>query len=124
MRWHPPEPGQLESHANHIEATEHGAYGVVFAAVHAVERYVVARRADHASGADYLLVREGEPENDFVKLEVSGMAKGSEAQLRQRVADKLAQIRAGTLRRPGVVVVVRFDDATIVVQHGAHGGFR
>lgn len=106
MHWNPPTRSQRDSHANSKDATEHGAYAVAFAAVYAVQRYVIVRRAQHRTGADFLLVREGDPEREFIKLEVSGIARSSQG-LAARLEAKLQQVHSG------LAVVVCFQDLVI-----------
>jgi hypothetical protein len=73
-----PPPGTAMSvrwDANEKDATEAGAYAIAVAAANH-NGFIVRRRAHQGSGADFLMVRRGEPDNDFVKLEVSGIARG------------------------------------------------
>ncbi len=115
LTWRAPARATRESHANLHDATEHGACAVAFAAVHATNRYVVVRRAHHGSGADFLLLREGSPEHDFIKLEVSGIAEPSGPALARRLAEKLQQVQTGDLPAPGVAVVVCFRDPLVAL---------
>ena len=71
------------------------------------------RRTWQGSGCDYLMVRRGEPENDFYKLEVSGTGEGN---LASRLKEKVAQGRGGDLDRPGAAVVVGFQEAKIFME--------
>ena len=113
LDWTQPDRQALESHANEKDATEAGAYAVAIAAAEH-DGYVVRRRAHQGSGADLLMVRRGEPDNDFVKLEVSGIARGGG--LENRVTRKAAQVAGGDLARPGVAIVVHFEAAHIVAR--------
>lgn len=110
LAWPQPSPTMMASHANEKDATEQGAYGIAVAAVHQ-RGYRVRRRTHQGSGADLLMVRHGEPDTDFVKLEVSGIARG--ATLSGRLGVKAEQVAGGDLRRPGVAVVVGFEAAAI-----------
>lgn len=107
------------SHANPLNATEHGAYAVATATVAALDGWRVTGRAHHGSGADLLMLREGANPNDFVRLEVSGMAEGSGAPgltaLRRRLVEKIDQLGKGDLDRPGVAAVVGFELASVLV---------
>src|SRR5262245_50364941 len=69
--WAAPDSKAHEAHANEKDATEDGAYGVSVVATHH-RGFRIRKRAYNRSGADFLMVRHGEPDNDFVKLEVSG----------------------------------------------------
>jgi hypothetical protein len=113
LEWSAPAEAHRQAHANELDATETGAYGLAFVAAHE-GGYVVRRRAHHGSGSDYLLSKRGEPDNDFVKLEVSGIARGHG--LLGRLRDKIAQLRKGDLRRPGLAIVVGFEAAEICVE--------
>lgn len=107
------------SHANEYNATEHGAYAVASATVGALDGWRVMARAHHGSGADLLMLRDGSDPNDFVRLEVSGMAAGTGVEgstaLRQRLQQKVAQLGRGDLDRPGVAAVVGFELACVLV---------
>lgn len=116
VNWRVPTEVEQRSFLNHKDATEDGAYAVAFAVAHALERYVVVMRAEQLTGCDYLLVREGEPENDFVKLEVSGLATGTDGEVRERLREKVGQVGGGTLVRPGLAVVVRFERVMVVTE--------
>lgn len=113
VHWTQPDLQTLESHANEKDATEAAAYAVAIAAANH-QGYVVRRRAHQGSGADLLMVRRGEPDNDFVKLEVSGIARGGS--LETRVSQKAEQVAGGNLSRPGVALVVHFEAAEIVAR--------
>lgn len=110
--WHGPTDQQHGTHANEKDAAEDGACAVAIATVGAIG-YTVLRRTRHGSGCDYLMVRAGEPENDFRKLEVSGTAEGD---LEQRLRRKVTQARGGDLDRSGLAVVVGFKAAKILVE--------
>jgi hypothetical protein len=74
---------------------------------------LVVRRTRQGSGCDYLMVRDGEPENDFHKLEVSGTSGGKPS---ARLREKVEQARTGDLDRPGAGVVVGFKAARILME--------
>ncbi len=114
VSWAPPDRVLLATHANERDATEDGAYAVALSAAIRCG-YVVRRRLHHGSGADYLLTRVGEPATDFVKLEVSGVARGA-SRLRARQRQKLAQLERGDLRRPGLAIVVGFEAMQVLVR--------
>lgn len=111
--WDAPNAVQQGSHANELEVVRDGACAVAIAAVHAAAGYIVRKRPLHGSGADYLMTRIGDDANDFVRLEVSGTARGDALELRARLAQKRVQLREGRDSGPGVAVVVAFKDATV-----------
>lgn len=118
LAWTAPDVQTQMTHANELDATEDGAYAVSFAvATHA--GYTVGRRAHHGSGADYLLTRQGEPENDFLRLEVRGIAriKPTDRKLLARaLEDKVKQLGRGDLDRPGIAMVVGFEYAQVLAR--------
>lgn len=63
------------------------------------------------------MVPHGEPDNDYVKLEVSGIARGSSGE--GRLATKMDQVGGGDLDRPGVALVVGLEAAAILVKRRA-----
>jgi hypothetical protein len=114
LDWVPPSLALQHTHANELDATEDGAYAVALSTV--VSRgFVVQRRAHHGSGADYLITPVGEPNNDFYKLEVSGIARTT-GNIQGRLRTKARQVSAGDLSRPGLAIVVGFEAAQIMVE--------
>jgi hypothetical protein len=113
LSWQGPCSQLRAGHANEKDATEDGAYAIAIAAANH-RGYRVRRRAHQGSGADLLMTRHGEPQNDFVKLEVSGVARGNG--VARRLAEKLEQVRGGDLQRPGVAVVVGFEAAMVLMR--------
>ncbi len=113
VHWDDPGLRARESHANEKDATEAGAYAIAVAAANH-NGFVVRRRAHQGSGADLLMVRRGEPDNDFVKLEVSGIARRGSVASRLKI--KVEQVGGGDLDRPGVALVVHFEAAEIVAR--------
>ncbi len=111
--WDAPNPVQRSSHANELEAVRDGACAVAVAAVHAEAGYIVRKRPRHGSGADYLMTRVGDDVDAFVRLEVSGIARGDALDLRARMAQKRIQLLEGNAPGPGVAVVVAFKDAIV-----------
>lgn len=110
--WTEPTKQQRESHQNEKDAPEDSACAVAIATVHQLG-YTVVRRTRQGSGCDYLMVRHGEPENDFLKLEVSGTGEGN---LVSRLEEKVKQGKGGDLQRPGMAVVVGFKATRILVE--------
>jgi hypothetical protein len=111
LNWAPATAQMRASHANETDCTEDGAYAVAIAAM-AARGYRVCARAKHRSGADYLMVPPGAPEEDFLKLEVSGIRRGGDWMGRLR--SKTDQVRRG-LERPGRAVVVHFGQPRVAV---------
>lgn len=99
------------------DAICYGGYAMAFSAL--VELgYRIPRRAFHGSGADFIVTRATEPDNDFIRLEVSGIFQGTTADVRQRVRDKVEQLGVGSYRRPGIAAVARFVGVPrVVLEH-------
>ena len=100
IEWDAPSHQAMADHANEKDATEDGAYAIAVAAAHH-HGYFVKRRTHQGSGADLLMTRVGEPDNDFVKLEVSGIARGAALRWlagwprsRRRLAQVICAVRA------------------------------
>ena len=74
-----PDDRTRNAHANEIDATEAGAYGVSLAAVESVLGMLAVKRAETLTGADWY-IPDGEMVEDLercVRLEVSGINAGS-----------------------------------------------
>ena len=110
VHWRAQDAQVRGSYEDDHDAISAGAYAMVFAALIALG-YRIPRRAFHGSGADYIVTRPGEPDNDFIRLEVSGLLQGSNADVVARVREKLAQLERGRLARPGLAAVARFADS-------------
>lgn len=113
LLWEAPDAVQQSSHANELEVVRDGACAIAVAAVYAEGGYLVRKRPRHGSGADYLMTRVGDDADNFVRLEVSGTARGDAVELRARLAQKRVQLREGRDPAPGIAVVVAFKDAIV-----------
>lgn len=111
--WARPDQQQRDANANRLKASEEGAEGVAFATVWRTDKYRVKMRAYHGSGADWLLQKEGAADEDFVRLEVSGIV--GEAHPGSRLREKVEELREGLLRRPGIALVVVFSETPVRV---------
>lgn len=109
LHWTVPDERTRATHRNTIDATEDAAYAVAFLAAHALGFKVVGR-AEHGTGADWLMERAGDPE--VYRLEVSGI-DASDGKIETRLKVKVDQLGAGSSRSPGVAVVFRIADATL-----------
>ena len=74
----------------------------------------VIGEAHHGSGSDWLMVPKGEPATDFYMLEVSGIIRKTSESPLGRLHAKVTQGREGDLGRPGMAVVVRFEDVRVL----------
>jgi len=101
----PPSERERNAHANEIDATEAGAYGVSLAAVEAVESLVAIRRAETLSGADWYVAPIGTTPDDLetcYRLEVSGTDTGTLSVVETRLSQKIQQTRAGKCNLPAL----------------------
>jgi hypothetical protein len=99
------------AHANDIDATEAGAYGVSLAAVESVLGMVAVRRAETLTGADWYIAPRGESAEDFencARLEVSGVGAGTSTDVKYRLLVKIAQTLKGDSNMPAIASVVGF----------------
>lgn len=119
VEWVPPDNRTRGAWANEIDATEAGAYACVLAALELTGGLVAVRRAETKTGADYYVAAPGGGTSDLedcLRLEVSGVDKGSEAAVMQRLNVKLEQAAAGASNLPAVAGVVGFLARVIVLQ--------
>ena len=95
-----------------------GAEGIAVLVVKAATGYEVIRRSRRGDGFDYWLGERG-PREFIAKagLEVSGIRRGSDSQIRARVREKLAQVDlAGRQQWTTYVIVVEFSRPRAEVQ--------
>lgn len=111
--WDAPETDVLQSYGNEKDATEYGAYALAIALASHLG-FKVLGRTHQGSGTDWLMIREGEPANDYYKLEVSGISRINTQKPEARLAEKTTQGRVGDWKRPGLAVVARFEDLRIL----------
>ena len=93
------------------EATEQGAAGIAVLLAERETGYEVIRRSRKNTGFDYWLGEK--TSHDFreeAKLEVSGIRKGNNTDVRARVREKLRQMRRSRdLALPAYAIVVEFS---------------
>lgn len=111
--WDAPGADVLQSYGNEKDATEYGAYALAIALADRLG-FKVLGRTHQGSGTDWLMVRKGEPANDYFKLEVSGISRINTQKPDARLAEKIDQGSGGDWRRPGLAVVARFEDLRIL----------
>ena len=104
--------------ANETDATESGAYACALAAVELVDQLVAVHRAETKTGADYYVAPKGTSLDDLencLRLEVSGVDRGSDGVVRQRLIAKLKQAAGGNSNLPAVAGVVGFQTRLIML---------
>ena len=80
---------------------------------------VAVKRAETKTGADYYVAKHGEIVEDLencYRLEVSGVDKGSQNTVEQRVRDKLSQAAADNSNLPAIAGVVGFKAKIVILQ--------
>jgi hypothetical protein len=118
--WVPTDERTRNAHANEIDATEAGAYACVLAAVELLMRMVAIHRAETATGADYYIAPTdsmGADLEEALRLEVSGIDKGSLAAVTRRLNVKLEQAAKGASNLPALAGVVGFRARLIMLRH-------
>jgi hypothetical protein len=113
-----PDARTVNAHANEIDATEIGAYGISLAAIETVAGMVAVRRAETRTGADWYIAPEGELLEDLescVRLEVSGINAGSSNDVKRRLHEKIAQATRGDSNLPAIAAVVGFKVLEVAI---------
>ena len=102
---------RLRAYNEQERATEMGAEGIAVLVAKAAIGYEVIRRCRRGDGFDYWLGERGS--QDFIPkagLEVSGIRRGSDRQIRARVREKLEQVgQGGRQQWATYVIVVEFS---------------
>ena len=108
----PPVGDRIKAAWNNVtDTTEAGAYAIALAAVELSRGLVAIRRAETATGADYYIDKPDAPVVDLetsLRLEISGVDAGNDAEVRRRLKRKLKQARAGNSNLPAIACVVGF----------------
>ena len=104
--------------SNETDATENGAYALALAAVDLMDDMVAVHRAETKTGADYYISpkdSESDDLEDCFRLEVSGVDRGPEGTVVQRLREKLGQAARGNSNLPAVASVVGFRTRVIMM---------
>ena len=118
VQWPRPDARTRDAWANVIDTTEAGAYACALAAVELADGLVAVRRAETLTGADYYVAPPGNSPDDLeecLRLEVSGVDRGPERAIEQRLGAKLAQAAAGNSNLPALASVVGFKARLIML---------
>lgn len=98
--------------ANEIDTTEFGAYGLALAAIEVTKGMVAVGRAETLTGADYYLGFPNDSVEDLeqsFRLEVSGIDRGTDSAIADRLRQKMEQAAAGNSNLPAIAAVVGFS---------------
>ena len=118
VEWRPPDARTRAAWANEIDATEAGASACALAAIDLSDGLVAVRRAETKTGADYYVAPHGASADDLedcLRLEVSGVDRGAEQIVRQRLNAKLRQAASGNSNLPALAGVVGFKARLIAM---------
>jgi len=109
--WPPVTPQMRACYHDPEEATEHGAYGIAILLIRRATGFAVVQRSRKGTGFDFWVGDDTElPFQNKVRLEVSGIRRGSTAQLEARVRQKVAQTSpTANTGLPAHIVVVEFS---------------
>jgi hypothetical protein len=120
-----PDARVRRAHANEIDATEAGAYGVSLAAVEDVAGLVAVRRAETLTGADWYVAPNNAKIEDLehcIRLEVSGISAGNSTDINRRLREKVGQAARGESNLPAIAAVVGFKALEVAISSlGAQG---
>ncbi len=101
---------------DYIYTAEHGAYCLAMLIIQHKTEYNVVRQARRRTGFDYYLAKK-EAELPFqsndARLEVSGILKGTNGQINQRLNEKIEQTKqSDSHKTPAFAIVVEFNNPT------------
>jgi len=100
------------SYADEQEAVEFGACGIAISTIVKLTRYTVIKRSCKGTGFDYWL---GEKESDLpfegnARLEVSGIMRGTEEEIKKRIKIKIDQTKQSDhLSIPAIIAITEFS---------------
>lgn len=101
-----------DMHNDLIYAAEQGAYCIAFLLIHQLTDFKVIRQAKRRSGFDFWLGDKDEvlPFTNKAKLEVSGILKGTQTQINQRLKKKEKQIKqSDSINLQAFIIVTEFS---------------
>lgn len=102
---------------DHEVATEHGAVGIAVLLAQKEIGYTVIERSRKGTGFDYWMGEMSEHLfQNKARLEISGIRKGDDQNVRARVNQKLQQINRSDETLPSYVIVVEFGQPLAEVQ--------
>lgn len=119
VEWEAPDDRTQGAWANSTDTTEAGAYGCVLAGVEELRGLVAVRRAETGTGADYYIGPPGSGVSDLedcMRLEVSGVDAGDQADVRRRLVQKVGQVREGNGSLPALAGVIGFSARLLLVR--------
>jgi predicted transcriptional regulator len=100
-----------DMHNDLVYETEYGAYCIAFLIIHHLTDYKIIRRSKRKTGFDYWLGKKETdyPFTDAARLEVSGILKGKNAEITQRIKAKQEQVKqSDSSQLPAYIIVTEF----------------
>ncbi len=98
-------------------ATEHGAMGIAVLLTKKATGYTVLERSRKGTGFDYWVGdKSTKPFQEKARLEISGIRKGTESDVKNRVRQKLKQTTRSANTLPAFAIVVEFGKPLAEVQ--------
>ncbi len=119
LSWQPVTPQMRDSWEDMQDTTEDGACGLAILMIQKLTEYKVIKRSRKQTGFDYWLGAKEDDNYPFqakARLEISGLLKGSNRQIDQRVRNKIEQVKPSNyLKLPAYIVVVEFSTPLVKV---------
>ncbi|TAE03974.1 MAG: hypothetical protein EAZ97_00770 [Bacteroidetes bacterium] len=107
------------SNQNKQRTVEEGAYCVAMLVVEELTELRAFRQADSKTGVDYFLRKTQKGNEEYyaeIRMEVSGILKGTPAQIEQRMKEKIEQSKQSDyMNIPALIVVVEFSRPLIKI---------
>ena len=119
LEWQIPDERTRRAWANADDATRDGAYALALAGVELTLGLAAIQRAETKSGADYYVAPINDLSEDmetWIRLEISGVDRGNETAVNQRLRRKLQQLKFGASNAPAFAAVVGFSARLIAIQ--------
>jgi len=117
--WEPADERCEAAYANEIDTTEWGAYACALASTELQRGLVAIHRAQTKTGADYYLAPVGSGVDDLegaIRLEISGIDKGTFRDIEVRLLEKVEQARRGKGNLPALATVVGFQMLRVAIR--------
>jgi len=120
IEWRPADDSAIAAWSNSDDTTRDGAYAVSLATLEVTDGLVATHRAQTRTGADYYVAPSGAGSaslEDAYRLEVSGLDKGDETAINQRLKRKREQTRRGQCNLPAIASIVGFRALVVRIEY-------
>jgi hypothetical protein len=119
LSWQPVTQQMRDSWEDMQDTTEDGACGLAILTIQKLTEYKVIKRSRKQTGFDYWLGSKEDDNYPFqakARLEISGILRGGNRQIDQRVKEKREQVKQSNyLKLPAYIVVVEFSTPLVKV---------